>query len=101
LFKIIELKTLGPKDLGLLNINTESTENATNQPINAEEIKKETNVEVKNEQVKVKQENDVKTETVIDQKVVKIENEDEQNVKIDVTSSPGYVHIKNKIIVID
>lgn len=48
--------------------------------------------------MKVKQENidvSVKTDHVHEQKDVKTENEDEQNIKVDVTSSPGYVYFKN------
>lgn len=80
-----------PKDQGLL-IKTESK---PSQLIKTEEIKKEENTEVKNEQLIVKQEIDVKTESNTEPKVAKTENEDEQNVKIDVTNSPtGCVNIK-------
>lgn len=84
-----------PKDSSIFSIKTE---NSSSQPIKTEEVKKVENVEVKNELVKVKQENidvSVKTDHVLEQKDVKTENEDEQNIKIDVTSSPGYVYFKN------
>lgn len=85
--------------------------NTSNQPVKIKveevkkvenvEVKKEENVEIKNEPVKVKQENenteDSKTENNSQQKDVKVENEDS---KVDVTSSPGYVSIKIKIFVI-
>lgn len=84
-----------PKDSSIFSIKTE---NNPSQSIKTEEVRKIENVEVKNEQVKVKQENidvGVKTDHVPEQKDVKTENEDEQNIKVDVTNSHGYVYFKN------
>lgn len=75
----------------VINLKTENT-----QLIKTEDIKKEE--KVKNEQMIIKQENeDVKPENITEQKNIRSENEDEQNVKVDVTScSPtGYFSIKN------
>lgn len=95
IFKFIELKASMPKDQGVLNIKTEKTDNTPSEPVQIKtEVKKEENV-VKSEQIT--QENDeVKTESTAKEKDIKLENEDEQNVKVDVTScSPSrYVHIK-------
>lgn len=81
-----------PKDQSVLNIKTDNTSVG---PVQIKtEVKKEENVVVKSEQVV--QVNDVKTESITKQKDIKTENEDEQNVKVDVTScSPttGYVNI--------
>jgi len=81
-----------PKEPGVSNVKTENT---PIEPVQIKtEVKKEENV-VKIEQVV--QVNDVKTESPIKQKDIKTENEDEQNVKVDVTScSPttGYFNIK-------
>lgn len=81
-----------PKDQSVLNIKTDNTSVG---PVQIKtEVKKEENVVVKSEQVV--QVNNVKTESITKQKDIKTENEDEQNVKIDVTScSPttGYVSI--------
>lgn len=74
-----------PKDVAF----SLKTENILSQPV--KEIKIESNV--KNEQVVVKQENiNIKYENTTPQKEIKSENEDEQNLKVDVTGSPtGYV----------
>jgi len=75
------------------------TENTPVEPVQIKtEVKKEENVVVKSEQVV--QVNDVKPESITKQKDIKTENEDEQNVKVDVTScSPttGYVNVKKNI----
>jgi len=69
--------------LGVLNIKIEKTDNTSFEPVQIKtEVIKEENVMVKNEQVN----DDVKTESTTKQKDVKTENEDEQNVKVDVTS---------------
>jgi len=79
------------KDTGVLNIKTEKTDSIPSEQVQIKtEVKKEENVIIKNEQVT----QEVKTESIIKQNDTKTENEDEQNVKVDVTSSPtGYVNI--------
>ncbi|CAI6343705.1 unnamed protein product [Macrosiphum euphorbiae] len=80
--ELIELKASLPKDQSVLNIKTDNTSVG---PVQIKtEVKKEENVVVKSEQVV--QVNDVKTESITKQKDIKTENEDEQNVKVDVTS---------------
>ncbi|XP_050054752.1 nucleosome-remodeling factor subunit NURF301 isoform X3 [Aphis gossypii] len=91
--ELTELKASMPKDQGVLNIKTEKTDNTPSEPVQIKtEVKKEENV-VKSEQVT--QENDeVKTESIAKQKDTKSESEDEQNVKVDVTScSPSSLSI--------
>lgn len=88
---LIELKRLVDNDPSVKI--TENTKNTVqNQLVNvkSEEIKRE-NSKVISQPVQVKEENekDLKTECNIDQKCVKIENDDEQNIKVDVNGSPG------------
>lgn len=83
----------------VLNIKTENTENTPGESVKIEiEVKKEENVVVKSEPV-TEENNKVTTESMIQQKNIKTENEDDQNVKVDVTSSPtGYDNIKTKYL---
>lgn len=72
----------------VLNMKTENTNNIPSQSIKTEEIEK---VEVKNEVIVKQVDENVKSENITEQKDIKSENEDEKNIKIDVTScSPGY-----------
>jgi len=83
-------------------MKTEKTDITPVEPVQIKtEVKKEENVVVKSEHVV--QVNDVKTESIAKQKDIKSENEDEQNVKVDVTScSPttGYVNIKKIFVAV-
>ncbi|XP_060876907.1 nucleosome-remodeling factor subunit NURF301 isoform X2 [Metopolophium dirhodum] len=82
--ELTELKASIPKDQGVLNMKTEKTDNTPVGPVQIKtEVKKEENV-VKSEQVV--QVNNVKPENITLKKDIKTENEDEQNVKVDVTS---------------
>lgn len=96
---LLELKAMVPNDHGKTKTKNNPSQPDKNEEVNqVKEEQKMNNIEVKDEHVKENQVNDdvnVKTDN-IDQKDNKTDNEDEQNVKIDVTScSPGCVKLLN------
>lgn len=68
----LELKSSLSKNYGVFNVKNENTKNTSQQ----DKTKEINNVEVKKELVNIKQENEK----------IKTDNEDEQNVKVDVTT---------------